>query len=254
MLVKNSYGNSTFLERLNYLFGRIYIGEKQADKYIVYQAFRYPNDHHFMRYIALLTMAPDVIVMYLLGILAVRRDLHVVGVLIGTLPCLLFNLFFRSASVAVLCYFTSYLCCFKCMKGHYWQRGLRRLRAQRTTAIVFSITITFLSTAANWNLDEIDLHDSFYSLIGGSVWGVVWWKVHQRYAPNIYTSLSKHWILEILMFRNTCWIPDLTAFECHYEMKYFRKFVDRDQSDMTLDDEDSSSQTESNVFDYMQPI
>lgn len=246
--------NYTLIDRFQYLFGvsNPHGNNNNSDYVIIYQAFRYPNESPFLRYLALLTLAPDIIVMYLLGILAVRRDLHVIGVLVGLVPCLLLpNLFLCSASTAFLCYFSSYLCCFKCIKGHFWQKGLRSLRAQRTASIAFAFLVAISAIATNIVLGEITLLETLLSTIGGSIWGVVWWKIHRKYSPNIYTRLSRHWLLETLMLRNTCWISDLTAFECHNEMLYFRKFIEREYADTfyTEYNPEYSSPVHANIVD-----
>lgn len=228
------FQSATFSERLHYLFGiRNPAAKNNIDHTIIYQVLRYPTEVSLMQYLALLTMAPDVIVLYLLGILVVRRDLHVIGVLIGTLPCcLLPNLLLRSASIAILWYFTGYLSSFKCIKGHYWQQGLRRLRARRTASIAFACVVALTSMAVQIVLGEMTAVETIVSMIGGYSWGVAWWKIHRKYSPSIYARVSRHWLCEILMIRNTCWISDLTAFECHYEMTFFRKMVERDHAEM----------------------
>lgn len=240
--------NPSFINALSDFFGHKYpVGNRSW--IIVYQAFRFPSQHQYpaMQYLAILTMVPDLIVMYLLGILAVRRDLHMVGILAGALPCLLPKLFFKSASAALLCYFTVYLCCFSCMIAHDWQKGLKRLRAQRTTSISYLITVSAAAMTVNWILEEVSMSGTLGLSIGGSCWAIVWWKIHRKYAPNIYARVSKHWISELLMLRNTCWISDLTAFECRNQMIHFKECINRDQTDRS--GTNNSTAANSIIFD-----
>lgn len=223
----DDYRNHSFIEQFQNLYGFENSSRVNTNRSIIYQVYRYPNDNTVLRYVGLVKLAPDVILMYLLGILIVRRDLHIIGILVGVLPCLLANLYHRSSSAALLCYFAVYLCCFKCLNSHHWQRGLRSLRSRRTSFVVFVFLVALAAIAANICFEEITLNETIFQLIGGSCWGVCWWKIHRKYAPNIYTRLARHWLFEILMIRNTCWISDLTAFECHYEMMYFRKYTER---------------------------
>lgn len=189
-----------------------------ACQYIVYRAFRYPSYHSQWRYPYAITMAPDIFLLGLLGILAVRRDLQVFGVLLGYLACWLPHYYGVSVYSGILSYFISQWLCYNLCEQYFWKVAEKKVT--RFVSSLLAISSSALAIYLKYVSNDINLPEVVCGAIIGLFWGCVWWKLHNKFAPPIYTWLSKLWLVEMMLFRNTCWMHDLAFFEYHHVLRY----------------------------------